>query len=32
MRFVGALDGSDPDRSRLARVRVRARLARRHAG
>jgi hypothetical protein len=32
LRFVGALHGSDPDRSRQARVRVRAKLARRHAG
>ena len=32
MRFIGALHGSDPDRSRQARVRVRAKLARRHAG
>jgi hypothetical protein len=32
LRFLGALHGSDPDRSREARVRVRAKLARRHAG
>jgi hypothetical protein len=32
LRFVGAFHGSDPDRSHQARVRVRAKLARRHAG
>ena len=32
LRFVGALHGNDPDRSRQVRVRVRAKLARRHAG
>ena len=32
MRFVGVLHGGDPHRSRQARVRLRARLARRRAG
>jgi hypothetical protein len=32
LRFFVALHGSDPDRSREARLRVRAKLARRHAG
>ena len=32
MRFVGALQGSDPGRARLARVRLHARLKRRHGG
>ena len=31
MRFVGALHGHNPDRSRRARVRLRAKLTRRHA-
>jgi hypothetical protein len=31
MRFVGALHGHDPDRARHARVRLREKLARRHA-
>lgn len=30
LRFVGALKGRDPDRSRLARTRLRSALRRRH--
>ena len=30
LRFVGTLQGGDPDRSRLARTRVRAAIRRRH--
>lgn len=30
LRFVGVLQGGDPDRSRLARTRVRAAVQRRH--